>query len=126
MVVINKCDLLTAVEMAELHQAILEQYPRAQRFEVSTRHGSGLEAWFEQITATTQGLRSTMELDYAVYAEGEAALGWLNAMVRVSSEMAFDGNQMLQLLGQANDKQLRKLEQMTRSMESHQTTLTDF
>jgi hypothetical protein len=36
-----------------------------------------------------------MDVDYEEYADGEALLGWLNATVRVSSDSAFDGNELL-------------------------------
>ena len=37
-----------------------------------------------------------MDVDYDVYAEGEALLGWLNATCRVSAAQPFDGNEFLQ------------------------------
>ena len=51
--------------------------------------------WFEQATRGAMGVGVSPDVDYEVYAEGEALLGWLNATVRVSSETSFDGNAML-------------------------------
>jgi hypothetical protein len=39
-----------------------------------------------------------MEVDYDVYAEGEALLGWVNATFKVSASSPFDGNRFLQRL----------------------------
>jgi len=39
-----------------------------------------------------------MEVDYEVYAEGEALLGWLNATLQLSSAIPFDGNLVLKQL----------------------------
>ena len=42
-----------------------------------------------------------MDVDYDVYAEGEALLGWLNATFRLSASTPFDGNRFLQRLADA-------------------------
>ena len=39
-----------------------------------------------------------MEVDYDVYAEGEALLGWLNCTAHLSSKRAFNGNEVLRQL----------------------------
>ena len=46
-----------------------------------------------------------MDVDYDLYADGEALLGWLNATCRLSASTPFDGNQFLQRL--ADDVQKR-------------------
>src|SRR5262249_8462803 len=40
-------------------------------------------------------LREAPDVDYEVYAEGEAMLGWLNAAARLRSSSPFDGNALL-------------------------------
>ena len=54
-------------------------------------HYAGSQAEAEATVA------ETMPLDYELYAEGEALLGWLNCTVRLSSATGtpFDGNQTL-------------------------------
>jgi hypothetical protein len=39
-----------------------------------------------------------MDVDYDVYGEGEALLGWVNATVRVAAHRAIDGNALLDRL----------------------------
>jgi hypothetical protein len=41
-----------------------------------------------------------MDLNYDLYAEGEALLGWLNCTVRIDSDDSFDANQTLLRLAQ--------------------------
>jgi hypothetical protein len=41
-----------------------------------------------------------MDVDYDVYAEGEALLGWVNATCRLSASDPFDGNRFLKLLAE--------------------------
>lgn len=47
-----------------------------------------------------------MDVDYNVYAEGEALLGWLNCTVQVSSRDSFDSEEFLQSLAKELQKRL--------------------
>ena len=47
-----------------------------------------------------------MDVDYDLYAEGEALLGWLNATWQLSAPAPFDGNQFLQQLADAVQRAL--------------------
>jgi G3E family GTPase len=94
-VVINKVELLAPERLEALSQALHERNPRAEILAVSAREGHGLAAWFERLEQAEAGTAPPPELDYDLYAEGEARLGWLNATVRLEREGAFDGNQLL-------------------------------
>jgi G3E family GTPase len=73
-IVINKCDLLDPAKRQALHARLASEFPRAKIFEVTARHGAGLDAWFDRITAAEQTACAVMEVDYELYAEGEALL----------------------------------------------------
>jgi G3E family GTPase len=105
LLVINKSDLLDAPRLARLQVALERNYPQAQVLAVSARTGAGLAEWWDRVLTAEQTPRRAMEVDYGVYAEGEARLGWLNATVRLSSTRACDGNAVLQQL--AGDIQRR-------------------
>ena len=86
--VINKCDVVEPARIAALRSALAREFPRARIFEVSARTGQGLDAWFEAIVPAVEGdapdaPTADLEIDYALYGEGEALLGWLNASVRL-------------------------------------------
>ncbi len=98
LIVINKMELVSVERMARLRQVLQTKFPKAEIFEISARQGLGLEAWFERLNGSEQGPGSAMEVDYQVYAEGEALLGWLNATVQISSRKGFDGNRLLKIL----------------------------
>jgi G3E family GTPase len=105
-IAINKTDLIGAAQLRQLQDIISLNYPKAQILTVSTRHESGLLPWFDRVLATEQDARpQTMVLDYQVYADGEANLGWLNATINLRSVEAFDANDLLATL--ASDMQLR-------------------
>jgi hypothetical protein len=63
----------------------------------SLREEQGLGEWFKILSEETQGTHPTMEVDYAVYADGEALLGWLNATITLKAEDEFDANAFLKL-----------------------------
>ena len=104
-IVVNKCDLLDARRQRTLRDRLAVEFPRGEIFEVSARQGDGLDAWFIRLAAAEQAARATMEVDYALYAEGEALLGWLNATAQLESRKPFDANAVLHRL--ANEIQSR-------------------
>jgi Ni2+-binding GTPase involved in maturation of urease and hydrogenase len=95
LIVVNKCDLLTHDQSAALRGALTAQFPKARVFEVSARQGTGLDGWFEHIASTGQTPRAIMEVDYEVYADGEARLGWLNCTLGLTAKEAIDGNELI-------------------------------
>lgn len=97
LLVINKVDLLTPERHAVLRQELTRQYPGKPILSLSARTGEGLEEWFQGVQSQTQVPRSSLTIDYDVYAEGESLLGWLNATLRLSAARSFDGNEFLRL-----------------------------
>lgn len=96
LIVINKSDLISATQESRLRAVIHERYPAADVVTVSSRTGNNLEEWFSRIIDSSLASRPSMDVDYDVYADGEALLGWLNATVRLTDTDAFDGNRLLQ------------------------------
>jgi hypothetical protein len=84
--------------LQSLRQAIAAKNPRKEILAVSARDGTNLEAWFARITSAEQSARTAMDVDYQVYAEGEARLGWLNCTVQLSAKKAFDAAAFLKQL----------------------------
>ena len=95
LIVINKCDLIEPGQLQALSQALHSSFPKAGLFNVSAREGTGLDEWFQNIVTEDQVARTAMDVDYQVYAEGEALLGWLNATIDLSSAEPFDGNDVI-------------------------------
>lgn len=93
-IVINKTDLLENSRLARLEQTLAERFPDSKVLAISARSGAGLEDWFQAITEWTPGTGTSMDVDYDLYAEGEALLGWVNTTVRVRGPQ-FDGNDFL-------------------------------
>jgi len=98
LIVINKSDLLEPGDIAELQDKLAAEFPNADILQISARDGTGLTDWFARITDAEQTARNVMDVDYEIYAEGEALLGWLNATVQLSSTTTFEAQPVLQQL----------------------------
>src|SRR5689334_9841731 len=81
LIVISKSDLLDKTRSESLRKAIAAKFPGKEIMTVSARNNANLEAWFAKLTSGKQAAGNAMEVDYQIYAEGEALLGWLNCTV---------------------------------------------
>ncbi len=105
LIVIAKSDTLDAARLAALRTRLASEFPLAEILDVSVRENRGTSEWFTRLTTCEQQARATMSVDYEIYAEGEALLGWLNATVQLAATPAFDSDTVLRLL--ARDIQQR-------------------
>jgi Ni2+-binding GTPase involved in maturation of urease and hydrogenase len=105
LIVISKCDLLTAARLEQLGAAIAAKFPGKEILAVSPREGINLDVWFDRITREQQPAGKAMAVDYAVYADGEALLGWLNCTVQLATSRVLDGDRFLRQL--ASEMQMR-------------------
>jgi G3E family GTPase len=97
LVVISKTDLLDAPRFERLRAKLAADFPHAEVIGTSVRTGQ-MDEWFAKLEDSEQGTRDAMEVDYEVYAEGEALLGWLNATVQLAHATGFDSELVLQAL----------------------------
>jgi len=84
-IVLNKTDLLAPEELADLKALVAAAFPKAELRAISALKGQGVDAWLDAVLAGKEAGRRLTEVDYDVYAEGEAVLGWLNAAIRLSA-----------------------------------------
>jgi G3E family GTPase len=94
-IVVNKIDLLPHERLQQLRSGLANRFPKARIVEISARIGTGLSNWFDPIASSDLGSDPSMEVDYELYAEGEALLGWLNATISIAADEPFDGNTWL-------------------------------
>ena len=98
LIVVTKNDLIPADRLQRLITRLSGEFPAAKILDVSVRENRGLDEWFRHIATGEQVARATMEVDYQLYAEGEALLGWLNATVQLTSDAGFDSEPVLTAL----------------------------
>ncbi len=97
-IVLNKCDQVSADELADLKAELLKRYPGRPVFVVSALTGQGVGAWLEYVLGESRAGQRVMEVDYDLYAEGEAVLGWLNAAAQLSGPADADWRVFSRLL----------------------------
>lgn len=84
-VAINKIDQLDAAAREQLLRLVRERYPEKRVLAVSARRGDGFEELIAACESDGPAHSHTPDVDYDVYAAGEAELGWLNCRVEVES-----------------------------------------
>jgi G3E family GTPase len=80
-ILITKTDTLDAETLADLLDRTRETFPFARILPVSAFTGQGINEWVDDMMMQTEAGRHIVEVDYDVYAHGEAVLGWLNGTV---------------------------------------------
>ncbi len=85
LIVLNKIDRLSTSEQAELLDLLGKRFPDKKILAASGTTGKGFDAVMAALEADAPPADQPLDLDYDTYAEGEAALGWLNCTVHLSS-----------------------------------------
>jgi Ni2+-binding GTPase involved in maturation of urease and hydrogenase len=89
-IVINRADELSSAEVAELKGLLADQFAGTPVLVVSARTGAGFDAYGALLDQDGTFGRKLLDIDYDVYAEDEAELGWLNASAHLSAESPFE------------------------------------
>ncbi len=90
LIVLNKADLLSSDELAEVQTILGREFTQAPVITISALEGAGVDAWLDHVLKIDGAGRTIIEVDYDQYAEGEAALGWLNAAMRLEADLPTD------------------------------------
>ena len=88
-ILINRIDELSAEAADELEALVRSRHPDTPVLRVSAKSGEGFDAVTELLEQQGQFGRKLLEIDYDIYADGEAELGWLNTATQVSSAQPF-------------------------------------
>lgn len=95
LIVVNKADTLDPARLDRLVAALKAKYPKAEVRAMSAREGTGFADWADRIAAGEMAGGPAMAVDYDIYAEGEALLGWANCTATLAAAEPFDGNTYL-------------------------------
>ncbi|MCH9654626.1 MAG: cobalamin biosynthesis protein P47K [Planctomycetes bacterium] len=95
LILVNRIDELSVEDVDELIQLIGEHFPGTPVLKTSALTGEGFEALTAFLEQEGDFGSKILDIDYDIYAEGEAELGWLNSSVRISSETSFSLDQLL-------------------------------
>jgi Ni2+-binding GTPase involved in maturation of urease and hydrogenase len=94
-ILLNRIDELSPAEVDELTALVASQYPGVPLLRVSAKTGQGFDGVTELLDQQGEFGRRILDIDYDVYAEGEAELGWLNSSVRMSAAKPFGLDDLL-------------------------------
>lgn len=97
-IVLNKVDKLEDRKRQELLQLLEQRFPEKMILAASGSNGEGFDALIDAFSAQTDLTDRPLEIDYDTYAEGEAALGWLNSGVKLAAEKPFSLDEIVQQL----------------------------
>lgn len=87
-ILINRCDELSSEEIEDLEKLLRDRHPGTPVLRISAKTGLGFPGLLEFLDQEGDFGRRVLDIDYDVYAEGEAELGWLNCSVRLRATEA--------------------------------------
>lgn len=94
-IILNRIDELAKSEIDELQHLLDADFPERPVVRMSAKTGEGCDTLCEFLDQQGAFGQRMMDVDYDVYAEGEAELGWLNSQVTLASPSAFDLDALL-------------------------------
>ena len=94
-ILLNRVDELTPAQVDELSSLLDKEYPSIPILRLSAKSGTGFEALCEFLDQQGAFGQRVMEVDYDVYAEGEAELGWLNCQTQIQSAQPLELDRFL-------------------------------
>lgn len=86
-IVISKTDTMKPSAISALKDQVKMQFPASEVMTISSVTGEGVKEWLKEVTTRTNAGQMIADVDYDVYAEGEAILGWLNCTIELRGEM---------------------------------------
>jgi G3E family GTPase len=89
-ILINRVDELSPADVQELTALVKKHCPKTPVLHVSAKSGQGFDALLELLDQRGEFGQKVVDVDYDVYAEGEAELGWLNSSLTVRSDEPID------------------------------------
>jgi Ni2+-binding GTPase involved in maturation of urease and hydrogenase len=95
LIVINRIDELSAADSDALEKLLRSQYPDTPVLRMSAKTGAGFDALVEFIDQRGRFGQRLMDVDYDIYAIGEAELGWLNSSLTVTAPTPFNLDDLL-------------------------------
>ena len=94
-IVVNRIDELTGSALGELVALVEAKFPGTPVLKLSAKTGQGVEGLTALLDQEGHFGQKILDIDYDIYAEGEAELGWLNASATVEAEAPFPLDELL-------------------------------
>jgi len=109
-ILINKTDLLSSDELNNLIILTQSRWQNTKIMTTSVKTGEGINEWLDVVLSKSNSGEKIAEVDYDIYAQGEAELGWLNATYEIKRTLDFEGfkalaNEFVQNLSEYFDRE---------------------
>ncbi len=95
LLLINRIDELDSGTVATLEKLLNEQFPGRSIVKISGKTGENIPLLAAALAEAAPPRHRMMEVDYDVYAEGEAELGWLNTTLTIKGDAPFELDALL-------------------------------
>lgn len=90
LILLSKTDMLNPEQVGSLTAQIQDVAGKTPIRLISAKTGAGINEWVDHLLGERPGENEILDLDYEIYAQAEASLGWLNATVELISDQPFD------------------------------------
>lgn len=94
-IIINRVDQLSEAQQHQISQMLGQQFPGLPLLRCSAKSGQGLDALLRRVDSSERDWGRPLELDYDIYAEGEAELGWLNCQLQLRGDQPIEIDELL-------------------------------
>jgi Ni2+-binding GTPase involved in maturation of urease and hydrogenase len=94
-VLVNRIDELTREQLEEITALLEKHHPGLPVLRISAKTGEGFDGLVEFLDQEGDFGRRILDLDYDLYAAGEAELGWLNGSLTASANEPFSLDALL-------------------------------
>lgn len=85
--VLNKIDLISPEQITVVDTNIQTEYPGKQIIHLDAHNDSGISNWLEQVMQFKRTTKlASLDIDYDLYADGEAQLAWLDKSIQITSQ----------------------------------------
>jgi Ni2+-binding GTPase involved in maturation of urease and hydrogenase len=115
LIILSKSELLNLEELESLTEQLQKVARETPILSVSAKTGAGVNEWVDRILSARPVQNAPLDLDYAIYGQAEASLGWLNATVELVSGQEF----LLAELGKGIVVRIREQCRVTNSAIAH-------
>jgi G3E family GTPase len=88
-ILLSKSDSLQPPEAADLARKIQLLVGKTPVSVMSAKNGTGIREWVDHLLGERTAHSKEIDIDYDIYGQAEASLGWLNATVDLVSEKEF-------------------------------------
>ncbi len=104
----TKNDQVSDEKRAEFRNDISKRFPGADYMEISSQKGLHIDEWLDYVLNNRTNADTGLEIDYALYGDAEATLGWLNTKGSITSAEMFNPSSWIVTLMSSIDEILQR------------------